>query len=118
MNVRLNRIVDLGRDAGRTRRILLTLTDRLASLQGPIEAYTRARYRAIARERGECGEPRAQRPVRANCSARRRAAPCLVEALAEFRKFFLLAPLQFLQRFLVMATAGVARGEMTSYRQG
>ena len=37
MSVRLNRIVNLGRDAGRTRRILLTLTDRLASLQGPSE---------------------------------------------------------------------------------
>jgi hypothetical protein len=39
------------------------------------------------------------------------------EALAEFCKFFLLAPLQFLQRFLVMATAGVALGEKTIYRQ-
>src|SRR5271169_2518789 len=35
MSLRLNRIVNLGRDTGRTRRILLTLTDRIASLQGP-----------------------------------------------------------------------------------
>jgi hypothetical protein len=41
----------------------------------------------------------------------------IVEALAEFRQFFFLAPLQLLQRFLVMATAGVALGEKTSYRQ-
>jgi hypothetical protein len=41
----------------------------------------------------------------------------IVEALTEFRKFLLLAPLQFLQSFLVTTTAGIALREKTSYRQ-